>query len=44
MPDHFTEQDVAAVWFALSDEQRDDLLTARINALRQQKGQDDEPE
>jgi hypothetical protein len=43
-PDHFTEHDVVAVWLALTDEQRDDLLAARNNAKRQQKGQDDEPE
>lgn len=43
-PDHFTERDVGAVWLALTDEQRDDLLAARNKALRQQKGLDDEPE
>jgi hypothetical protein len=41
--------EVAEIWLALTDEQRDDLLTARNTALRtssarQQKGHVDEPE
>jgi hypothetical protein len=34
--------DIAEIWLALTDEQRDDLLAARHEALR--RGQDDEPE